>query len=450
MTDPTSIVSATWSAPINPSNRQPASADIIIIGGGIVGVSTAWFLAKAGVSTVVCEKGHIAGEQSGRNWGWVRVQGRDPREIPMMLDSQRIWRELSETLGEDVGWAEGGCLFAARTDKDMERLADWCEVARDFELPTRMVDSRELGTLVGDTAQQWRGALYTDLDGRAEPHLAAPAIARAAERAGATVLTGCAVRGLVTAGGRVAGVVTEFGEIRASAVVCAAGAWTSMFCRSLGLDLPQLQVRGTVARLAAGDLPLKGNLFDDKIGIRRRNDGGFTVAHGGILDHAIVPSTLRHSLKFLPALRKEAKSLRIRIGKPFVEELLRPRRWALDAPSPFERERVLNPEPSPDVLAKLKRNLAEVFPTLAEQPVVEAWAGMVETTPDVVPVIGEERGIPGFFVASGFSGHGFGLGPGAGRSIAALVCGATPPVKLDAFRRERFYDGSPIKPYTAI
>ena len=111
----------------------------MIIGGGIVGASTAWFLAKRGVDVALCEKGFIAGEQSGRNWGWVRIQGRDPREVPMMLESMRIWRELAEEIGEDVGYTEGGCLFAARTDRELADCEAWLETAREYELPTRMM-----------------------------------------------------------------------------------------------------------------------------------------------------------------------------------------------------------------------------------------------------------------------------------------------------------------------
>ena len=233
-------------------------------------------------------------------------------------------------------------------------------------------------------------------------------------------------------------------------VLCAAGAWTSYFCRSVGIDVPQLRVRGTVARTAPVDFPLSGNLFDDKIGIRRRTDGGYSVAHGSILDHGITPSTFRYCFKFLPALRYEFKVLRLRLGKDFFDELRLPKTWPLDEETPFERERVLNPAPSPSVLRGIRRNLDAVFPAFSNVPIVEAWAGMVETTPDVVPVIGEEPELPGFFLATGFSGHGFGLGPGAGKAIAAHLVGEESGIDLSAFRRQRFFDGSPIEPCTAI
>lgn len=450
-TDSATNVSSIWTGPLNFPTSCPSSADVVVIGGGIVGVSTAWFLARAGVRVVLCEKGYIAGEQSGRNWGWVRVQGRDPREVPMMLESMRIWRSLAEDIGEDAGYVQGGCLYAARDQKELSRYEAWLPVARQHGLSTRMLSSAELEPFVGrEAASRWIGGQYTDTDGRAEPQKAAPAIARAAAREGATVLTACAVRGLETEGGRVSAAVTEHGRIRTSAVLCAAGAWSSMFCRSLGISLPQLRVRGTVARTAPYRNALKGNLFDRRLGIRRRQDGGFTVAHGAILHHAITPSTFRHAFKFLPALREEFKVLRLSLGREFLAELGTPSRWSLDEETPFERERVLDPQPDPKVVAGIRRHLAATFPELAGLDIVESWAGTVETVPDVVPVIGPVDELPGFYLATGFSGHGFGLGPGAGKAIAAMLTGDEPFVDLAPFRLGRFFDGSPIRLQASI
>jgi len=443
-------VSATWDHPLTPPGSIPSHADIVIIGGGIIGVSTAWFLARQGVNVVLCEKGHIAGEQSGRNWGWVRNQGRDPREIPMMLESLRIFRHLETDIGESVGFVAGGCLFGARTDQQLKNFHDWLQTARDFELDTRVIDGAELKSLVRGASPAWKGALYTPSDGRAEPHLATAAIARAASRAGATLLTCCAVRGIESSAGAISGVITEHGTIKTSVVLCAAGAWTSMFCRSLGISVPQLKVRGTVARTVPADKLIDGNLFDKELGIRRRTDGGYTIAHGSILDHGITPSTFRYAFKFLPALRKELSVLRLRFGKDFFDELQMPATWSLDEVSPFESRRVLNPEPSRRILHKIKRNLGKVFPPLADTPIAESWAGIVETTPDVVPVIGEVGDTAGFYVATGFSGHGFGIGPGAGKALAAMLTGEESPIDLTPFRLERFFDGSPIRPQSSI
>jgi glycine/D-amino acid oxidase-like deaminating enzyme len=443
-------VSQTWDRPLSPPVKCPASADVVIIGGGIVGVSTAWFLARQGVSVALCEKGHIAGEQSGRNWGWVRQQGRDIRELPMMIESMNIWRSLESEIGEEVGFTQGGCLFAARKQKELDEFAEWLKIAAEHGLDTRIVTGRELEQQVGPAASQWAGAMFTDSDGRAEPHKAAPAIGRAAAARGASILTGCAVRGLETEGGRVSAVVTEHGRIRTSVALCAAGAWSSLFCRSLGIAVPQLKVQGNVLRTAPAKATLNGNVFDSKVGIRRRQDGGFTVAHGAILMHPITPSTFRYAFKFLPALRQELKVLRLSIGREFLDELRTPSRWSLDAVSPFEKTRVLNPQPSPSVISKIMANLAATFPELANVEIAETWAGMVETSPDVVPMICPIDRLPGFYLATGFSGHGFGLGPGAGKAIAGMLTGTDSGIDLSQLKLERFFDGSPIRPQSTV
>jgi glycine/D-amino acid oxidase-like deaminating enzyme len=443
-------VSQTWNRPLSRPPKRPVSADVVIIGGGIVGVSTAWFLARQGVSVALCEKGHIAGEQSGRNWGWVRQQGRDIRELPMMIESMKIWRSLESETGEEVGFTQSGCLFAARKQKELDEFAEWLKVAAEHGLDTRIITGRELERQVGPAASQWVGAMFTASDGRAEPHKAAPAIARAAAAKGAWILTACAVRGVETEGGRVSAAVTEHGTIRTSVVLCAAGAWSSLFCRSLGIAVPQLKVHGNVLRTAPAKATLNGNLFDSKVGIRRRQDGGFTVAHGAILMHSITPSTFRYAFKFLPALRQELKVLRLSIGGEFMDEFRTPSRWALDAVSPFEENRVLNPRPMPSVISKIRANLAATFPELANVEIAETWAGMVETSPDVVPMICPIDRLPGFYLATGFSGHGFGLGPGAGKAIASMLTGTDSGIDLSQLKLERFFDGSPIRPQSTV
>ena len=142
--------------------------------------------------------------------------------------------------------------------------------------------------------------------------------------------------------------------------------------------------------------------------------------------------------------------LRIRLGRDFVDELTMPAEWPLDRPSPFEQNRVLNPPPSERILRGIRRNLDEMFPQLAGVDIVESWAGMVETSPDVVPMIGEVGDVSGFYLATGFSGHGFGIGPGAGKALAAMLTGAENPIDLSPFRLSRFFDGSPIRPQSTI
>jgi len=437
------LVAQTWSGTFKPPESIPISADVVIIGGGIVGVSTAWFLAKQGINVVLCEKGHIAGEQSGRNWGWIRQQNRDAREMPMILESLKIWRTLADDIGEDVGYMETGCLYAAKDNDQLEKYATWLHTAEEHGINTRIISGKEVAQYARGAAVTWKGGMYTASDGRAEPHKATPAIARAAARNGATILTACAVRGLEIETGHVSAVVTEHGTIKASIVLCAAGAWTSIFCQSLGISLPQLKLRGTVVRTTPAENVLNGSLLTDQTGIRRRQDGGYTIASWR-LDHSITPSTLRHAFKFLPALKEESIGadpfafLNLSIGCDFINEWRTPKQWRLDTESLFERTRVLNPDPNPRAIRDIQTDLYTMFPQLIDTEIVETWAGIVETTPDVIPIIEESDTIPGFHIATGFSGHGFGIGPGAGKVIAGMLTGTSTGIDLSEFRLSRF------------
>jgi glycine/D-amino acid oxidase-like deaminating enzyme len=432
------------------SRPLPKAVQAVIIGGGIVGCSAAYFLARAGVSVLLCEKGRIAGEQSGRNWGWVRQQGRSPVELPMMMRSLRIWQGLAADLNEDVGFTQGGSLYLAETAEQLEHFRAWLTTAREFGLDTRILTAQELGAILKCRPDRWIGALYTASDGRAEPNRAAPAIARGAVRAGARVVSSCAVRGVERAAGRIRSVVTEHGVVNAPIVVCAGGAWTSLFCRSIGVTVPQLLVKGTVARTAPTTEILSGEAWSHGVAIRRRRDGGYSVARGSALEHALVPDTFRFMGKFLPAMKQERGAVRVRLGHEFFSALMTPRRWPLASPSPFEQERVLDPEPGRRDIAEIGRALARNFPEIASAPLVETWAGMIESSPDVLPIISPADGVEGFFVATGFSGHGFGIGPGAGSLVADMVMGRASSVELALFRLSRFFDGSPIRPGPTI
>jgi len=230
--------------PVPSDEKLPAQADVVIIGGGIIGTSTALFLAQRGVATVLCEKGHIAGEQSSRNWGWCRKMARDPREIPLIIESLRLWERMNGTVEAETGFRTCGIMYLGDSAEALGNMEAWLEHAREYQLDTRLIDGGEVSQLLPGSAKRWAGALYTPSDGKAEPQMAAPAIAEGARRRGATILTGCAVRGIETAAGRVAGVVTEKGRIACQSIVLAGGAWSRLFCGNLGIDLPQLKVLG--------------------------------------------------------------------------------------------------------------------------------------------------------------------------------------------------------------
>ncbi|WP_262272105.1 MULTISPECIES: NAD(P)/FAD-dependent oxidoreductase [Microvirga] len=431
-------------------NAIPAQADVVVIGGGIVGTNTALFLARKNISVVLCEKGHIAGEQSSRNWGWVRKQGRDSREIPLIIESMRLWTGMNELVGAETGFRTTGILYVCDTDEDAAKREAWLELVRPYQLDTRLIGSEELSSLMPGANRRFKGALYTASDGRAEPQKAAPAIAQAARRDGATILTQCAVRGVETTAGRVTRVVTEKGPITCNAVVLAGGAWSRLFCHDLGIRLPQLKVCSSVLRTEA----LEGGPISaarlPKVAYRKRLDGGYTIASVNANIADIVPDTFAFFRDFLPTLRMEWKSLQLRLGRRFYDEWSMAEKKPIDQISRYEQARVLDPEPEATLNDQALAAMKAVFPVFEKARVAQQWAGMIDVTPDAVPVISQVDGISDFVIATGFSGHGFGIGPGAGQLAADLVTGDPPIVDPTPFRFSRFTDGSRPRPEVAV
>lgn len=431
--------------PVHGDAELPEKVDVVVIGGGIIGSSTALELAEHGLSVALCEKGGIGHEQSSRNWGWVRISRRDPREVPLMAEALRLWNNLDKRIEADTGYKRAGIIFTCATDRDYADHERWSRNLEPYQLESRMLSRAEFKAMFPSSQLDIKGALYTPADGRAEPQRAAPAIAEAARRKGAAVLTECAVRGIETRAGKISGVVTERGPIACDAVVLAGGAWSSLLSGNHGLRLPQLKVMNSVIRTK----PLEGGpeqaLWAKSFAVRKRRDGGYTIAsgHENVVD--IVPKSFRFGADFLPALRAEWRSLRFRLGGRFFDEARIPNRWALDEPSPFEYNRVLDPKPSKKLADDALAELAQAFPVFAKAEIAQRWAGYIDVTPDAVPVISAIDTIPGFHIATGFSGHGFGIGPAAGRLMADIVTNRAPIVDPGAFRFSRFSDGSKIE-----
>lgn len=429
--------------PVQSDPAAPPATDVVVIGGGIIGACTAFFLARKGVPVVLCEKGEIAGEQSSRNWGWCRKMGRDPRELPLAIEALRLWPEMNNLIGAETGFRRSGIVYLCRTREELAKREAWLQqVGKPLGLDSQLLTRDQMNGVLPGLAGTWLGALSTPSDGRAEPAHAAPAIAEGARRLGATILTRCAVRGVETLGGRVAGVVTERGRIGCQSAVLAGGVWSRLFCGPLDLRLPQLKVLSSVLRTE----PLQGgpeaSVSGFGFGLRKRLDGGYTVASWSSNVVDIVPDSFRLFVDFYPAMRMRRGDLRLRFGRRFVQELILPRRWKLDQPSPFEAVRILDPPPYPPILKQAQTHAAKAFPVFQAMQVAETWGGMIDATPDELPVISAVDGLPGFFIATGFTGHGFGIAPGAGRLTAELVTGETPVVDPAPFRYNRFTNGT--------
>ena len=436
--------------PVASDERLPPAVDVVVIGGGIIGCLSAYYLAQKRLSVAVIEKGYIACEQSSRNWGWCRQTGRDSRELPLIRESLLLWAGLNEALGGDTGFRRTGLLYVTKDAAVLARWEAWLENARQYQIPTRLLNGAEAQGLMPGCEETWIGGLHTANDGRAEPAMATPLIAEAARRLGVTLHQSCAARGIETEAGAVSAVVTEKGAIRTRAVLCAAGAWSSLFCRRHGLELPQLSIRASVLRTEPAAHVTDSPISTPGFGLRRRLDGGYTVGFRGHAAFELTPDAFRYMRAFWPAYLQQRGVIKVKLSAAFFQALLRPSHWALDQTSPFELTRVLDPAPDQAVLDRALANLKAAYPVLRDVKVAERWAGMIDTTPDAVPVISPLEKLPGLYLATGFSGHGFGIAPAAARLAADLIAGDPPLVDPTPFRHSRMIDGSRLVPETGL
>jgi glycine/D-amino acid oxidase-like deaminating enzyme len=439
------------SSPIRHPGPPPAACDVVILGGGVAGVMTAYFLAERGVKVVLCEKGRIAGEQSSRNWGWIRQQGRHPAELPIMVEANRLWQSFAQTM-PGLGFRQEGVLYLAQRESEMAAFEDWMKHARTHGLDSRIIGADGIKARLSGAKAGWVGGLLTPSDARAEPWVAVPLLAQAAVERGAVLVENCAIRRLDIAAGKVVGVTTELGRIACDQVLVAGGAWSSLFLRAHGISIPQLSVLSSVAATTPMPEVFAGNASDNDFAFRRRQDGGYSLAPGYTHDFFIGPDAFRHLPSYLQTLKQDWRATKFHPAAPrhFPDAWRTPRRWSGDEVSPFERQRVLNPAPNLKALSRVQDAFASAFPQAGRPVLSHAWGGMIDTMPDVIPVIDRDGALPGLTIATGLSGHGFGIGPAFGRILADLMTGKDAGHDLHPFRLSRFSDGSVIAPTGAL
>lgn len=437
--------------PVLYSPDFPKRADVVVIGAGIIGISTALELQARGLQVVVVEKGEVAAEQSSRNWGWCRQMGRDPREIPLIKVAMDQWRSMNTRIGAETGFRTCGVIYLSETEADLAQNVGWYEKnAKAHGLLSRVLTAAAAKTLAPGSSIAWKGGLYTEDDGRAEPFIAVAAMAEYFKAQGGSVLTRCAARGIERSAGRLSAVVTERGAISTDTVVLAGGYWSERFLANLDIRFPQSGVISSVMRTSPVDLGHERTFAGGKFAARKRLDGGYTVAHNIHCIADLTPNHIRYMKDFLPILMMDVNAVKLRLGRQFFEEWRMPRRWQLDQVTPFEKVRILDPAPSMHLLNEAAQALKAAYPAFGPMRVEETWAGMIDATPDAVPVIDRIEKIPGLFLASGFSGHGFGLGPGAGKLMAEIVTGGATCVDPTPFQLARFQNGLRAKPTAGL
>ena len=359
-------------------------ADVLIIGGGGAGVSAALHLAKRGTKVVLLERGLIGGQASGVNHGGVRQQGRHPAEIPLAIRSRRLWSNIQELCGTDVEFDPCGHLKLARNAEQEADLVRWNEMAKGYGLETTMFGRNAIRAdypYFGEAVIA--GSLLAE-DGSANPRLLAPALARMARAAGATLLENHKVEA-IEAGFRV---LANGQEFTAPILLNTAGFWGGEIAAQFGEPVPVESLNPNM--LVTEPLPY------------------FCSVNVGVVGGDVY-------------LRQIPRGSVI-IGGGHGEN---------DPAMPWSR-------PLPEVTIAAAQLAIELVPMLAGAQIIRSWTGIDGKMPDAIPVIGRSSTTPGLFHAFGFSGHGFQLGPGIGAIMAELVVDGRTDIPLDAFRIERF------------
>ncbi|WP_201606596.1 NAD(P)/FAD-dependent oxidoreductase [Psychrobacter immobilis] len=423
---------------IKKPSELPKKTTVVIIGGGIVGLTAALTLVERGVPVVVLEKGRFIGEQSSRNLGWIRKTNRAEDDVPLAVESDKLWAGMNERVGAEVGYRQAGIMFLGKTDTDMAGYERWLKSIDHLNLGSKLLTPDQIDKMIPYGVGHWKGALYTPSDGRAEPELAASAIANAAQKKGAILIENCTARTLTTTGGKVSGVVTEYGEIQCDNVLLAGGAWSRRFLGNMGVRFPTLPLFLSVFKTnPLPHIPIEIAVGAPNFSFRKHIDGSFIMMQRGAIDAPLTIDHLKIGTQFLGALKHGKDVMHVRLNSFFLEDWKLGRRWSKDDVTPFEKVRTFNPPINQSFNKDALDNVREAWPIFQDAQIENEWGGVIDVTPDSNPVIANIAKVPGLTVAIGFSGHGFGTSPAAGQLAADLVMGTTPLIDPTPYLFER-------------
>ncbi len=367
-------------------------ADVVIVGGGIIGCSIAYYLAKKDVSVIVLEGGdHIGDGGSSRNGGGVRQSGRDPRELPLvMYGIKHLWPHLSEELEVDCEYHQDGNLRLGKTEKHRQILEGLTERAVKVGLDVRMIDGDEVRKINPYLSEEVTCASWCPTDGHANPLTTTLGFYKTARKLGVRFITGEKVIELKKVKGKLRKVITENNDYEGDTVVVAAGYHSRELVSTVGIDIPMVQ--NMIECLVTEAEP---HMFDQMLGTAEADFYGHQSKHG---------SFVFGGTSGFEAVCKDN-------GTPICNSL---------------------------TASCECRGIMKYFPALADAKIVRTWSGWVDLMVDGVPVLGFVDEVPGLVLAAGFCGHGFGIAPGVAYNIAELITTGTSPVDMSALRYDRF------------
>jgi sarcosine oxidase, subunit beta len=368
----------------------PSHASVVVVGGGVMGVSTAYHLAQAGVTDVVLvEKDELGSGSTCKAAGGVRAQFSDRVNIELGLRSLRTFETFTETFGQEIDLHQVGYLFLLDRPEHVAAFERNVALQNELGVPSRMIEVAEAKTLSPMISTDGLlAAAWSPTDGHCTPESVVLGYAGAARRAGARLVRGCTVTDIVSTGGAVTGVVTDRGTIATDAVICTAGAWSKAVGDMVGVDLPVEPMRRQI--LTTEPIP----------GLDPRTP--FTI-------------DFSTSLYF----HCEGPGLLLGMSDP-------------DETPGFKLKQ------SDGWLPRLADAIEHRVPALAETGLGAGWAGLYEMTPDHNALVGAAREVSRFLYATGFSGHGFLMGPAIGEVLRDLYLGRTPVIDVSGLHAERF------------
>ncbi|MDQ1042232.1 FAD-binding oxidoreductase [Streptomyces sp. V4I2] len=376
----------------------PQAADVVIIGGGVMGASIAFHLAEAGVTdTVVVERGDLGCGSSGKPIGGVRAQFSDPLNIELGNRSLRAFQDFAHRPGADIRLDSVGYLFLLTSDQQAADFEVSVRIQNSLDVPSRMISPDEARRLCPYiTTDGLVAAVYSAADGHARPALVVHGYADSAARAGVRFAPHTAVTGIDTAGDRVTAVHTDRGRISCSTVICAAGAWSGQIGDMAGINLPVRPVR----RQLAFTEPLTPPAPRIPFTIDFSTSAYFHNSDDGLLFGLADP----------------------------------------DQPDGFDTTW------TPDWLDLFRAAARRQAPALADMEIADGWAGLYEVTPDHNALIGRSGELANFLYATGFSGHGFLQAPAVGEIVRDLCLDREPFIDISPLSADRFRAGAEIRP----